>query len=233
MGRRDLCRRMSVWTLGRERDGPQEGRGWRGREARWVRVRPQVLGKGPQCCAQPEVRMYLLWKRNGPWAALRGFPSYPKLMLGPEAPGQASKATPDKATEKTLTLDSLLAIQKEASRWQRGVQLRRPDRQLRMELSGFSHGGPAVGSPEPLSCTEAEVVTSSPPLGVCCHDYLSPAGSFLSKTPCPSSTSMPLTPLADGTSPCPSAETGRLLGPVSMGGTKQKPAHVLCAHPLP
>lgn len=151
MGRRGLCRRLSVWTLGRERDGPQEGRGRKGREARWVRVRPQVLRKGPQYCAQPEVRMYLLWKRNGPWAALRGVPSYPKLMLGPEAPGKASKATPDQATEMTLTLGSLLAIQKEDSRWQRGVQLHKTDRQLRMKLKGFSRGGRqwAASSPFP------------------------------------------------------------------------------------
>ena len=220
MGHRGLCRRLAVWTLGRERDGPQEGRGWRGREARWVRVRPQVLGKGPQCCAQPEVRMYLLWKRNGLWAALQGFLSYSKPMLGPEAPGQARKVTPDQATEKILTLGSLLAIQTVVGK---GVSncVGQIDN-LGWRAQWFALWGLAVGSPKPLSCTEAEVATSSPPLGVCCHDYLSPAGPFLSKIPSPSSTSAPLTPLADGTPPCPSAETGLLLGPVSMRGTKQK-----------
>lgn len=92
--------------------------------------------------------MYLLWKRNGPWAALQGFLSYSKPMLGPEAPGQASKVTPDQATEKTLTLGSLLAIQKEDSRRQRGVQPCRPDRQLRMESSMVCPVGAGSGQPQ-------------------------------------------------------------------------------------
>lgn len=146
MGGRGLCRRLDGWTLDRERDGPQVGRGWRGREARWVRVRLQVLGKGPQCYAQPEVRRYLLWKRNMPWAALQGFSSYPKQMLGPEAPGQGSQATPDQATEKTSTFGSLLAIQKDSGQ-QRRVQLCRPDRQLRMESSMASPVGASSGQP--------------------------------------------------------------------------------------
>lgn len=146
MGGRGRCRRLAGWTLGRERDGPQVGRGWRGREARWVRIKRQVLGKGPQCCAQPEVRRYLLWKRNMPWAALQGFPSYPKQMLGPEAPGQGSQAIPDQATEKTSTFVSLLAIQKEDSGQQRGVQL---CRQLRMESSMASPVGAGSGQPLP------------------------------------------------------------------------------------
>lgn len=54
--------------------------------------------------------MYLLWKRNGPGAAFQGFPSCPKRMLGPEAPGQVSQATPDQVTEKTLTLGSPPAL---------------------------------------------------------------------------------------------------------------------------
>lgn len=91
--------------------------------------------------------MCLLWKRNGPWAALQGFPSYPKLMLGPEAPGQVSQATPDQATEKTLTLGSLLAFQKEGSSRQRGVQLCRPDRQRRMTSSMASPMGAGSGQP--------------------------------------------------------------------------------------
>lgn len=231
MGGRGLCRRLDGWTLDRERDGPQVGRGWRGREARWVRVRLQVLGKGPQCYAQPEVRRYLLWKRNMPWAALQGFSSYPKQMLGPEAPGQGSQATPDQATEKTSTFGSLLAIQKDSGQ-QRRVQLCRPDRQLRMESSMASPVGASSG--QPPSPPQAEVAISSPPLGVCCHDSLLPAGPFLSRNPlslqhlCTADT-----PLADGTPPCLSAETGRLLSPVSMRGTKQKSAHVLCARPLP
>lgn len=186
MGGRGRCRRLAGWTLGRERDGPQVGRGWRGREAWWVRIKRQVLGKGPQCCAQPEVRRYLLWKRNMPWAALQGFPSYPKQMLGPEAPGQGSQAIPDQATEKTSTFVSLLAIQKEDSGQQRGVQL---CRQLRMESSMASPVGAGSGQPLPPSPppphprTEAEMATSSPPLGVCCHDSRSPARPFLSRNP--------------------------------------------------
>ncbi|XP_029402112.1 uncharacterized protein LOC115065365 [Mus pahari] len=232
MGGRGPCRRLVGWTLGRERDGPQVGRGWRGREARWVRVSPQVLGKGPQCCAQPEVRRYLLWKRNMPWVALHGFPSHPKEMLGPEAPGQGSQATPDQATVKTSTFGSLLAIQKEDSGQQRGVQLCRPDRQLRMgRAQWLPPWEPTVGSPEPLSHTEAKVATSSPPLGVCCH--MTPChqpGHSFPEIPSPSSTSAPLTPLADGTPPCPSAETGRLLGPVSMRGTSRSPP--MCCVPI-
>lgn len=64
--------------------------------------------------------MYLLWRRNGLWAALENFPTGPKLTLGLEAPGQAGQVAPDQATEKTLAL-SLLAIGKEDSSGQRGV----------------------------------------------------------------------------------------------------------------
>lgn len=88
--------------------------------------------------------MDLSWRRKGLWAA---FQSHPKLMLGPEAPGQAGRVAPDQATEKTLTLGSLLAIQKEDSSRQRGVRLWRPDRQLRRDGSVASPMG--AGSVRP------------------------------------------------------------------------------------
>lgn len=91
--------------------------------------------------------MYLLRKINGAGAAFQGFPSYPKLMLGPEAPGRVSQATPDQVTEKTLTLGSLLAVQKENSSQQRRVQLYRPDRQLRTGSSTASPTGASSGQP--------------------------------------------------------------------------------------
>lgn len=45
--------------------------------------------------------------------------------------------------------------------------------------------GLAVDSPEPLSCTEAEVAPSSPPSGLGCHDYLSQAGTTPLQDPLP------------------------------------------------
>lgn len=94
--------------------------------------------------------------------------------------------------------------------------------------------GLAVGSPEPLSYSEAEVVTSSLPSGLCCHDYLSPARPPLlpPKPLLPASILPCCHPLADGTPSRPSAKTGPLV-PFSMKGSEQKPACVLRAHSPP
>lgn len=91
--------------------------------------------------------MYSLWRRNGLWAALESFPTGPKPTLGLEAPGQAGQVAPDQATEKILTLGSLLAVRKEDSSRQRGVGLCRPGRQLGMDGSVASSNGAGCGQP--------------------------------------------------------------------------------------
>lgn len=92
--------------------------------------------------------MYLLWGRNGLWAALESFPTGPKLTLGLEAPGQAGQVAPDQATEKTLTLGSLSPCHSErGQQWTKGCPLCRSGRQLGMNGSVASSNGAGSGQP--------------------------------------------------------------------------------------
>lgn len=176
--------------------------------------------------------MYLLWMRNGPWAALRGFPLLSKADAGSRGPWASKQGNPRSSHGEDLKPLALsLPFRRTVGKGESSCVGQIDN--LRMERNGFPHRGRQWAAPSPFPALRLKWQPHPHPwvfaVMTTCHQ---PGRSF-PKTPSPSSTSAPLTRLADGTPPCPSADTGRLLGPVSMRGTKQKPARVLCARPLP